>query len=441
MRSLLARRSMLLTAMAAAGLGLLALPPASASASSPARTADTAAGSHGTHGPAVVVVPQHPGPPGVPTARHPLLVKVRGYTRAGQPVLSAGTGGPGGYTATELHDYLRLRGTGAGQTVAIVDAFDNPYAAGDLTAYSQQFGLPLPCPVKHGRVQPVRGCFSFRVVHPFGIGGLDTGWALEESLDIEMVHAIAPRAAIVLVEAHDNLSRPMFSALSYAAGLHPTVISNSWSFGGEFAGEASDDRYCQLNAAVCTFATGDSGHPGGYPAYNPAVIAVGGTTLNLTASGAVQSETAWNGSGGGVSKYEPRPAFQDNEDPYAGRGVPDVSFDADPNTGVAVDSAVFGGWVEVGGTSVAAPAWAAILAAADQLRRADGKAALTSAGYEAQQALYGLATGRNDQPLYDITTGSNGTCGAVCAAGPGYDFVTGLGSPRSGIDTALAAAP
>jgi subtilase family serine protease len=106
-----------------------------------------------------------------------------------------------------------------------------------------------------------------------------------------------------------------------------------------------------------------------------------------------------------------------------------------------VYSSADGGWLQVGGTSVGSPAWAGILASADQLRAAAGQGALTSAGYEAQQALYGLATGQDGQPLYDVTSGSNGSCGAVCTAGPGYDFVTGLGSPRPGIDTALAAAP
>jgi subtilase family serine protease len=213
------------------------------------------------------------------------------------------------------------------------------------------------------------------------------------------------------------------------------VISNSWGFGGELAGESAYDHFCQLSAGVCTFSTGDLGNPGGYPAYNPAVIAVGGTSLDLTAAGAVGPETGWFHSGGGLSAFEPRPAYQDKVNTFTARGIPEVSFDADPQTGVAVYDSASGGWVELGGTSTGAPAWAAILAVADQLRAAHGKRPLTAAGYEAQRALYQLCSG-----LYDVTTGSNGGCGAVCTAGPGYDFVTGLGSPRAGIDTALAAA-
>jgi subtilase family serine protease len=423
MRSPRARHGALAAAALAASW-LVAMPPAAAAPAAPAGSP-----------PAVAVVPQHPGPRGVPTVQHPLLVKVRGRGPDGRPLYA--TGAPGGYTATELRAYLRLTGTGAGQTVAIVDAFDDPYAASDVNAYSAQFGLPRAC-----AGQRTGKCFSLRVVHPFGNGGLDTGWVLEESLDVDMVHAVAPDASIVLVEARSNTNTAMFRALGYAAGLHPAVISNSWGT-AEFPKESRDDHYCRLASAVCTFSTGDAGNPGEYPAYSPDVIAVGGTELSLTAAGGVVSETGWTEgfespgtTGGGVSAYEPRPAYQDHADRYAGRGTPDVSFDADPTTGVAVYSAALGGWLEVGGTSVGAPAWAGILAAADQLRAAAGAAPLAETGHEAQKALYHLASG-----LYDVTTGSNGACGAICTAGPGYDFVTGLGSPRPGIDTALAVAP
>lgn len=420
MRSLWACRSALVPLAAA----LLLATPLAAAAALP-RPAGAEVRTPGPAGPAVIEVPQHPGPPGTPFARHPLLIRVRGYAH-GRPLYS--TGAPGGYTPVQLRGYLHLSGSGAGQTVAIVDAFDDPYATSDINTYSAYFGLPLTCT----KTRTTR-CFHLRVVHPFGIGGLDPGWALEESLDVAMVHAIAPLASIVVVEAHDDTIGSMFRALGYAAGLHPAVISNSWGLSAEVPGETAYDHYCRLASGVCTFATGDDGNPGTYPAYNPAVIAVGGSSLSLTATGAVLSETAWDSTGGGLSAYEPRPAYQDKVNPYAHRGIPDVSFDADP--GVAVYASVDGGWVDVEGTSIGAPAWAAILAVADQLRAAHGKRPLTAAGYEAQQALYHLRSG-----LYEITTGSNGSCGAVCNAGPGYNFVTGLGSPRRGIDTALAAA-
>jgi subtilase family serine protease len=425
MRSPRARLSALAAVAAAAATAswLLAAPPAAAVAAGPATSGA------GGAGPGVFVVPQHPGPPGVPIANHPLLLEVRGHTATGRPLVA--TGAPGGYTATQLRAYLKLHGTGAGQTVAIVDAFDDPYALSDLTTYSKQFSLPLPCTSTR-----TSNCFPFQRVHPYGVGSLDTGWVAEETLDVEMVHSLAPRASIVLVEAHDDTLPQMFRALAYAAGLHPAVISNSYTLSGEIPTESSYDHYCQLAAGVCTSSTGDLGYPGAYPAYNPSAVAVGGTTLSLTADGTVTSETAWDDSGGGVSQYEPRPAYQNAVNPYAGRAIPDVSFDADLNTGVAIYSAALGGWLEAGGTSVGAPAWAGILASADQLRVAAGKPRLTAARYEVQRALYGLSSG-----LYDVKTGSNGACGSICTARPGYDFVTGLGSPRPGIDTALAAAP
>jgi len=294
---------------AAAGLCLLTAVPAAATTWPQATPAA---------GPAVVAVPQHTWPAGVPYALHPLLARAGGRGASGRPVLATGT--PAGYGAGALRAYLRLRGDGAGQTVAIVDAYDDPYATRDINTYSRQFGLPLACPATGAH--PGR-CFSFTRVHPYGIGGLDTGWALEESLDVDMIHALVGRAAIVLVEAHDNTLHAMYQALAYAATLHPAVISNSWTWGGERPSEHSYDRYCQLAATVCTFATGDHGHPGGYPAYNPAVIAVGGTTLALKPSGAVAAETAWAGSGGGVSRYEPRPLYQRPAiNPYAGRASP-----------------------------------------------------------------------------------------------------------------------
>ena len=188
-------------------------------------------------------------------------------------------------------------------------------------------------------------------------------------------------------------------------------------------------------------ASGDYGHPGEYPAYSPRTLAVGGTTLDLASDGAISSEAAWPGSGGGESYFEPKPAAQRGVAPGPRRGLPDVSFDADPNTGVAVyDSVPYqgqAGWFQVGGTSVGTPVWSAILSSADQLRAAAGKGPLTSAGDQAARAVYAATSA-----LGDITTGPpNGGCPKDCTAGPGYDFVTGLGSPRAGIDAAVAAAP
>jgi subtilase family serine protease len=258
-------------------------------------------------------------------------------------------------------------------------------------------------------------------------------------MDVEWIHAVAPQAAVVLVEAADGTFASLFHAVGAAAKLRPDTISMSWGIPEEFTDETYYDQSCQLAESVCVVASGDYGHPGSYPAYNPSVLAVGGTTLQL-AGGAVTGETAWSGSGGGRSYVEPVPAYQRGV-VSGGRGIPDVSYDADPATGVAVlDSFPYAGqtgWFQVGGTSLGAPTWAAIVASTDQLRAAAGKPRLTSAGDAAQRAVYTSAG-----HLGDIVSGpSNGFCPTNCSAGAGYDFVTGLGSPRAGLDAILAATP
>src|SRR5207249_4097224 len=172
--------------------------------------------------------------------------------------------------------------------------------------------------------------------------------------------------------------------------------------------------------------SGDSGAGVSFPAASLYVVSVGGTTLNVQASGKVLGETAWSGSGGGVSSYEARPSYQTGFNSNSGRGVPDVSYVADPNTGVSIyDSYGYGGWSQAGGTSVGAPQWAAITAIVNS-----GGGQLSSASFGTNTAFYNAATGPAYSANYrDITSGSNGNCGTICNAGPSYDFVTGLGSP------------
>jgi hypothetical protein len=374
--------------------------------------------------------------PGTGTMLPQLKLKVHRYTRAGRPVLAQAA--PAGYDPATIGAYLGLTGDGAGQTVAVVDAYRDPRIVADVNAFSGQFGLPKVCGTR-GAGSP---CFDFKATAPQGTAGENSDWALETSLDIEWIHAVAPHAAVRLVQAHDQSFASLFAAVSAAAALRPDAISMSWGYpGGEFSGETYYDGHCELAHSVCVVASGDYGHPGEYPAYNPRALAVGGTTLDLASDGTITSEVAWAGSGGGESYFEPKPAAQRGVAPGPRRGLPDVSFDADPNTGVAVyDSVPYqgqSGWFQVGGTSVGAPVWSAILASADQLRTAAGKGPLTSAGDQAARAVYAATSA-----LGDITAGPpNGGCPKECTAGPGYDFVTGLGSPRAGIDAAVAAAP
>ena len=388
--------------------------------------------------PASVVVDLPDPAAGGSRVHHPLRLQVLAGDVNANPLVTSAT--PTGYSPATIKKYLGLTGTGSGQTVAIVAAYNDPTIAADLAAFDKQYGLAAPA--------------SFKKVSQTGstsvLPATDAGWALEISLDVEWAHAIAPAASLLLVEATTSSLNNLNTAIDYAAKqTGVSVISNSWGTTGEITGETTNDSHCKLLKAVCVFSTGDSGNPGGYPAYSPFVVAVGGTTLSLATSStgavSVASEAAWSGSGGGVSIYEPRPSYQ-GALPFSMRTIPDVSYDADPATGFAVyDSTPYNGssgWFQMGGTSAGAPQWAGILAAANQLRKAKSKAPLagwnsTTLKSPANTTTYALTSG-----LSDIAGGAaNGSCGTICTASAGYDAVTGLGSPRPGIDTALAAAP
>jgi len=309
------------------------------------------------------------------------------------------TPSPSALTPTQIRSAYGLPSTGgAGTTIAIVDAYDDPNVLNDLTVFSTQYGLLPVNFVEHKMATTI---------------SVDTGWALETSLDVQWAHAIAPNAMILLVEAKSNSLGDLLAAVSYAKS-QPNVVAVSMSWGGsEFSTETSYDSYFSSSGITFFASSGDSGAGVIWPASSPNVVAVGGTTLNL-ASGSVV-ETGWSGSGGGISRYEPKPAYQTSFGLSSSmRAVPDVSYDADPNTGVPVyDSLGYSGqygWFQVGGTSAGAPQWAAI--------QALGLTASNNNFYQdAKSSAYASY-------FRDITSGSNGY-----SAGPGYDYVTGLGSP------------
>jgi subtilase family serine protease len=248
------------------------------------------------------------------------------------------------------------------------------------------------------------------------------------SLDVEWAHAIAPKAKILLVEAKTQSGANLLSAVDYATGRKDvTAVSMSWG-GGEFSDQLSYDTHLTPKANPSTIffaASGDYGAGTSWPASSPNVIGVGGTTVKLSSKGALVSETAWTGSGGGVSSYEKEPAYQKTYSiPKAGgmRAVPDVAYNADPSSGFSVYysggklSGTTNGWYVVGGTSAGAPQWAAIsaLGAVTLARLYADKAASSTLGY-----------------FRDITSGSNGTCKYYCDARAHYDYVTGLGTPQT----------
>jgi subtilase family serine protease len=334
---------------------------------------------------------------------------------------------------------------GAGQTIAIVDAYDNPNAQADLQLFDAQWGLPDP------------PTFT-KYVPSSGTPAVDEGWALESSLDLQWAHAMAPGANIALVEANSASYSDLLSAVDFAASPSPTgagasVVSMSWG-GGEFSGESSLDSHFGVAGVTFVASSGDNGAYYGlsWPAASSNVVSVGGTSLNLTSSGNYSSESGWSGSGGGSSAVESRPSYQSNYLSSHSNSVPnnilrghtrlnpDVAYNSDPNKGYYVyDSTPYSGstgWWQVGGTSAAAPQWAAIMAIVDQVRVAGGQGALGSNA--TLTALYGAlsatsATYASD--FHDVKSGGNGY-----RAGTGYDLVTGLGSPVvNNVVAALAA--
>jgi Galactose oxidase, central domain len=322
-----------------------------------------------------------------------------------------------------LISFNGVKGTGHGQTIAIVDAYNDPDIQSDANSFSSTFGLP----------QFNAGGPTLQVLNETGGTSLTNvpnstpgGWDVEESLDVEWAHSIAPMANIILFEANSSSFYDLLTAEQTAAGTAGvSTVSNSWA-SGEFSGEQTyDSSFVTPNGHQgVTFlaSTGDDGAPAGYPAYSPNVVAVGGTSLDLNSSGTYQAESAWSGSGGGVSGYETQPTYQNgkvNGLSSTQRTAPDVSIDADPNTGVYVLDSYDGGYFQVGGTSLACPMTAALVSIADQGRVLNGLTTLD--GYsQTLPALYSLSSAN----FHDITVGSNGF-----SAGTGYDLVTGIGSP------------
>ncbi len=314
-------------------------------------------------------------------------------------------------------------GTGAGQTIAIVDAYNDPDIVSDASSFNSQFGW---------QQFNVTGGPTFKVLNENGGTSLPAnsavnGWDVEESLDVEWAHSIAPQANIILFEANSSSYGDLLQAVSTAA--HTTgvsVVSMSWS-GGEWSGETSADSYFTTPSghAGVTFlaSTGDSGAPSGYPALSPNVVAVGGTTLSIDSSGNYLGESAWADGGGGISDFESQPSYQTgnvNGTSSTHRTVPDVAMDADPNSGVFVLDSYSGGWFQVGGTSLSSPMFAGLVAIADQGRALQGESSLDGAT-QTLPTLYNLP----QSDFHDITTGSNGTYNATA----GYDLVTGRGTP------------
>ncbi len=340
-------------------------------------------------------------------------------------------------------------GDGSGETIALIDADHDPTLASDLSTFDTAFGLPDP---------------QLQVVNQAGAKTNST-WASEESLDVEWAHAIAPGANLLVVEARSQNLSDLLAAVNTARHTPGVVaISMSWGFTethGETAYDSTFTTPAGHTGITFVAASGDSGPDSGaeYPAASPEVLAVGGTTLNLDDQGNYLSETPWSSGGGGYSQFEPEPTYQRSVQSSGRRSTPDVAFDGDPATGVQVyETPLSGGpgtWQTVGGTSLGAPAWAAIIAIADQGRALAGKPSLDGPT-QTLPTLYSLANSTDFHTIDPPTPYSpwggginpiggflpfggivlarhqHQTSGGTTTGGsPAATLITGLGSPNA----------
>jgi Subtilase family len=335
----------------------------------------------------------------------------------------------GPYGPADLQSAYKLPSKllGSRQTIAIVDAFDDPNAGSDLSAYRARYGLP-PC-------TSASGCFT-KVNQDGQASPLpppDPGWAFEESLDLDMASAICPNCHILLVEATDNTGTNLFPAENEAASFKPAAISNSWG-SPEFPGEASFEHFFHHPGIAVTVASGDFGYGPQFPAASQYVTAVGGTTLAHAANGRGWHESAWIGAGSGCSAYIPKPAWQTGSTcPH--RALADVAAVAAPESPVSVyDTYQAPGWTAAGGTSVAAPVIAGIYALAGH--PSQGASSL----YTHASQLFDITEGSNIDPTAWTmngglggagfqTAGTASGCADLCTARPGWDGPTGNGTP------------
>jgi subtilase family serine protease len=330
---------------------------------------------------------------------------------------------------------------GGSGTIVIVDAYDYPTAYADLTAFSNQFGLPVP-PLCNGSNAP---CFAIS----YASGqkpSVNCGWNQEAALDIEWAHAMAPGASIVLVEAASSSFSDLLTGVDAATSIIQNGVVNpgsttgqvSMSWGGnEFRGETSYDYHFDHKGVAYFAAAGDTAGKTIWPGVSPNVVSAGGTRVNRDSSGNFISESAWSretcgggpcGGGGGPSRYESRPSYQDAVSSIVGRsrGTPDFSFDGDPYTGVSVYGPMCSGsnpsaWMVFGGTSVSSPALAGIVNLAGHNQDTGSKAS----SFAEQRSIYTGYPNYGSSTFRDITSGNNGY-----AAQSGWDFATGIGSDQ-----------
>jgi subtilase family serine protease len=325
-----------------------------------------------------------------------------------------------GYGPSDIQGAYKLPASaGAGQTIAIVDAYDDKTAEADLATYRSTYGLPA-CTTANG---------CFKKVNQSGAQGSypanNQGWGVEISLDLDMVSATCPNCHILLVEATSNSNANLYAAEDTAARLGATAISNSYG-ASETSSDPSSNSHFNHPGIPITVSSGDGGYGVEYPAASPYVTAVGGTTLSKASNSRGWTESAWSGAGSGCSAYEAKQSWQ-TDSACGKRTVADVSAVADPNTGVNVYDSnctginkllgqCFSGWGVVGGTSASAPIIASVYGLAGN----------------GSSVTYGSYPYSHTSSLFDVTSGNNGSCSGsyLCTSGAGFDGPTGLGTPN-----------
>ncbi|KUN08199.1 peptidase S8 [Streptomyces yokosukanensis] len=344
--------------------------------------------------------------------------------RTGVTPKAADAATPSGYGPSDLRSAYGLTSAasakGAGETIAIVDAYDDPNAAADLAQYRSYYGLPA-CTTSNGCFKKVGQTGSTT-----SLPSADSGWAEEESLDLDMASAICPNCSILLVEAKSATMANLGTAVNEAATLGAKYISNSYG-GSESSSDTSyDSSYFNHPGVAITVSAGDGGYGAEYPAASKYVTAVGGTALSTSSTTTRGwTETVWKtssteGTGSGCSAYDAKPTWQ-TDTGCSRRTVSDVAAVADPATGVSVyDSyGVTAGWYTFGGTSASSPIIAGVYALAGTP---------SSGSYPAKFPYTAAGT----SALNDVTSGNNGTCATsyLCTARSGYDGPTGWGTPQ-----------
>ena len=313
-----------------------------------------------------------------------------------------------------------MTGDGAGQTIALIDLYSDPSIQASLNAFDAAYNLPN---------------IQLNVINQAGTQTSDS-WAQEESLDVEWAHAIAPAANIVVVEAApgqnqtQELNNTMAAVQTASQTAGVSVVSMSWGY-SEWAGQTSYDSDFTTSGITYIASSGDNGVVE-WPATSPNVLAVGGTTLDLDAAGVYLSEVGWVSSGGGLSAEEREPSYQSSFQATTQRSSPDVGFDGDPNTGLSVfiippsGNSSDGQWEAIGGTSAGAPAWAGVIAIADQGRALAGQANLTGAS-QTLPALYSLPSADFNKVAITPAGASGNTNQLVNTVA--YNTQVGLGTP------------